>query len=170
MGLIYMRISPSGGKYIGKTIKTENERWSDHNYEAHDINNDDYNSILNKAIRKYGSDNFSVIILEDNIDNNILSEREKYWINYYNTYYLNNNHGYNMTYGGDGVNKYNLNDFLPLWNNGYSIMEIHRITKVRRDTIAKYLHQANISQEEINQRGLITQRKTQYTFNLEEMY
>ena len=170
MGLIYMRISPSGGKYIGKTVKNEAERWRDHDYEAHDINNKDYDSILNKAIRKYGSNNFSVIILEDNIPNDLLGEREIYWINFYNTYYLNNEHGYNMTYGGDGVTKYSLTDFLPLWNQGYSIIEIHRITGIRRDTIAKYLHQANISQEEINRRGLISQRKTQYTFDPEEMY
>jgi len=116
MGLIYMRISPSGGKYIGKTVKNEAERWRDHDYEAHDINNKDYDSILNKAIRKYGSNNFSVIILEDNIPNDLLGEREIYWINFYNTYYLNNEHGYNMTYGGDGVAKYNLTNFLPLWN------------------------------------------------------
>ena len=34
-----------------------------------------YDSILNKAIRKYGSNNFSVIILEDNIPNDLLGER-----------------------------------------------------------------------------------------------
>lgn len=170
MGLIYMRISPSGGKYIGKTTKRETERWSDHNYEAYNKKSNDYNTILNKAIRKYGADNFTVQILEDNIDNDLLGEREEYWINYYNTYYLNNNHGYNMTHGGDGVNKYTVNDFLPLWNLGYSIIDIHKLTGIRRDTIAKYLHTANIPQEEINRRGLISQRKSQYTFNLDKVY
>lgn len=165
-----MRISPSGGKYIGKTTKKENERWSDHNYEAYNKQNDDYNTILNRAIRKYGAENFTVQILEDNIDNNLLGEREQYWIKYYNTYFLNNNHGYNMTHGGDGVTKYTINDFLPLWNLGYSIIDIHKLTGIRRDTIAKYLHDANISQEEINRRGLISQRKSQYTFDLDKMY
>ena len=69
MGLIYMRISPSGGKYIGKTVKRENERWDNHVYEAYNINDINYNSLLNKAIRKYGAENFSVQILEDNISN-----------------------------------------------------------------------------------------------------
>lgn len=170
MGLIYMRISPSGGKYIGKSIKPESYRWTDHIREAYDINNKDYNSILNKAIRKYGGDHFTVQILEDNIKDSMLAEREKYWINYYQTYYLNNNHGYNMTFGGDGVAKYTINDFLPLWNLGYSIIDIHNLTGIRRDTIAKHLHNANISQEEINRRGLVSQRKSQYTFDLEKMY
>ena len=170
MGLIYMRISPSGGKYIGKSTKPELYRWTDHVREAYDINNKDYNSILNKAIRKYGKDNFTVQILEDNIDDIQLPQREKYWINYYQTYFLQNNHGYNMTLGGDGVTKYTIDDFLPLWNLGYSIIDIHNLTGIRRDTIAKYLHNANISQDEINRRGLISQRKSQYTFDLDEMY
>ena len=38
MGLIYMRISPSGGKYIGKSTKPEPYRWADHVREAYDIN------------------------------------------------------------------------------------------------------------------------------------
>lgn len=75
-----------------------------------------------------------------------------------------------MTLGGDGVTKYNLDDFLSLWNLGYSIIEIHNLTGIRRDTIAKYLHDAKIPQEEINKRGLISQRKSQYTFDLNEMY
>ena len=65
MGLIYMRTSPSGGRYIGKTIGSEKHRWQNHISEAHDKNNRDYNSILNKAIRKYGGNNFSCEILED---------------------------------------------------------------------------------------------------------
>ena len=101
MGLIYMRISPSGGKYIGQTIQSEEKRWYDHCKNAHDINREDYNTLLNKAIRKYGDNNFSVTILEDNIPEAQLNEREQYWINQYKTYYMDNNHGYNMTLGGD---------------------------------------------------------------------
>lgn len=67
MGLIYMRTSPSGGRYIGQTIYTEEERWKNHCKEAFNPNDDCYNTILNIAIRKYGKDNFHVQILEDNI-------------------------------------------------------------------------------------------------------
>lgn len=166
MGLIYMRISPSGGKYIGKTVKKENQRWSDHNYEAYDTTNEDYNSILNKAIRKYGADNFSVQILENDIPNDLLSEREKYWIDYYKTYYKDNNHGYNMTRGGDGNSHYKISDFLLYWDQGYGITEISKIVNVRAQTIADYFHNYGISYDEIRKRALLTQRKAQFTFDL----
>ena len=41
MGLIYMRISPSGGKYIGQTIQSEERRWQDHCKNAHNKNSED---------------------------------------------------------------------------------------------------------------------------------
>ena len=57
----------------------------------------------------YGFDNFIITQLEE-CDNNILNEREKYWIAYYNTYIGNNNSwGYNMTPGGDGGNTWKYN-------------------------------------------------------------
>jgi hypothetical protein len=44
------------------------------------------------ALRKYGQENFIWEILEE-CENDQLSERERYWISYYNTYY----DGYNET-------------------------------------------------------------------------
>ena len=124
MGLIYMRISPTGGKYIGQTTNNEKERWREHVKEAAQNNS---NSLLNQAIRKYGGDNFSVKILEDNIPQEKLNEREKYWINKYQTYYLNNVNGYNMTNGGSNTQKTKTNtvpvlqydlagNFIKEWN------------------------------------------------------
>ena len=78
MGLIYMRISPCGGKYIGQTILKEEERWKEHVHEAYYLNGQSYNTCLNKAIRKYGPDNFLVQILEDEIPNELLNEKEQY--------------------------------------------------------------------------------------------
>ena len=127
MGLIYMRISPSNGIYIGKTILTEKHRWQLHCNGAYNPNSTDYNCILSKAIRKYGKDNFSVRILEDNIPEDILNDREKFWINKYNTFYKDNPHGYNMTRGGEGHLKFLDNELLQLWNEGYTLKEIGSI-------------------------------------------
>jgi group I intron endonuclease len=127
MGLIYMRISPSGGKYIGQTTTSEENRWKQHCKEAYH-NTKDYNTILNRAIRKYGKDNFKCIILEQNIPEELLDSREQYWIAYYNSYYLNNEFGYNMTLGGGSyrqttsnsipVLQYDLNgNFIKRWSS-----------------------------------------------------
>lgn len=153
MGLIYMRISPSGGKYIGKTTQTESHRWSDHKKEAYDISDTNYNSILNKAIRKYGAENFTLQILEDNIPEELLDERESYWINYHRTYYLDNQHGYNMTHGGDGRRKYKEQDIYNLWVQGYSASEVAEIMHIDRITVINYLSSYGITAEEIQKHG-----------------
>ena len=53
-------------------------------------------------MNKYGINNFSFEIIEE-CKKNELSEKEKYWINYYNSISPN---GYNLTKGGDGGNTY----------------------------------------------------------------
>jgi len=52
--------------YIGQTTKTFKERFRQHQTS---------NSIIGKALRKYGSENFEKIILE-NISNDLLSNKE----------------------------------------------------------------------------------------------
>ena len=120
MGLIYMRISPSGKYYIGRTINLEIDRWKEH--VRHAQNDSDGCWLLNKAIRKYGGDSFTVKILEDNItDFNLLQERETYWINYYDA--TNPEKGYNRSPGNGGhiaknILQYDLSGHLiKEWNN-----------------------------------------------------
>lgn len=170
MGLIYMRISPSSGKYIGQTALQEEKRWEGHYQESCYPKRTEYNSILNKAIRKYGKDNFEVRILEDNIPQEKLNEREAFWIEKYKTYYKDGNHGYNMTRGGDGVVRYKAESFMELWNQGFSSGEIGKILKVKRDTVSLYLRQMGVSQKEIKDRGILYQRKNSWKFDPEEAY
>lgn len=80
-------------KYIGCSTNIYN-RWEHHKYEAYDKKQKPYNYSIHKAFRKYGLNNFKFEILEKT---NNCFEREKYWIQYYNTYY----NGYNETLGGD---------------------------------------------------------------------
>ena len=152
MGLIYMRISPSGGRYIGKTTTTEETRWKWHVSESKKINSPRYNDLLNKAIRKYGENNFQVQILEDNIDNAILNEREQYWIKLYKTYFLDGQHGYNMTRGGEGDIKYDAEDFLKLWRQGKNCKEIAEFYNCQPQTVSYRLKGIGITTEEIAER------------------
>ena len=55
------------------------------------INNKEYNYPLSRGIRKYGIDEYELLILEDNIPQEELNAREKYWIRYYDTCF----NGYN---------------------------------------------------------------------------
>lgn len=88
-------------KYIGLThfVNNPNTRW---------CNGKGYHKVHHKifaaAIAKYGWENFSHEILEENIKTlEEANEREKYWIAYYHTYIGDPEcNGYNATIGGDG--------------------------------------------------------------------
>ena len=81
--------------YIGcsKNIK---HRWNAHQSEARLPQYPQYHYSIHKAFRKYGLENFKFEIVELT-DEELLFEREQYWITYYDSY----NNGYNETKGGD---------------------------------------------------------------------
>jgi group I intron endonuclease len=70
--------------YIGQSIHIE-RRWQEHKKPSSC-------SCIGQAIKKYGINNFSFEIIEE-CPTNRLAEREKYWINYFNTLVPN---GYNV--------------------------------------------------------------------------
>lgn len=82
--------------YIGQAIDIAQRR-REHRYDASNSKRD--NCIFHKALRKYGEDNFSFEVIEK-CSKDILNERERYWIEYYNSIIPN---GYNMTTGGDSA-------------------------------------------------------------------
>lgn len=83
--------------YIGKAkdIKT---RWSVHKHQLR--NNKHHNLYLQNAWNKYGENSFSFDIIEE-CDENSLCSREKFWIDYYNSF-SSRECGYNLTDGGEG--------------------------------------------------------------------
>lgn len=174
MGLIYMRISPSGGKYIGQTIFSEEKRWKDHIKEAINSNSYNYNTILNKAIRKYGTNSFQVIILEDNILEENLDIREIYWIDYYKTYWKDNAHGYNMTRGGSGHHLLQIEnqDLIELWNQGYGTIEIASCFNCERQAIRDRLLSLGYTSTDLYKRRTEQAVKTRYDnhYDKEQIY
>ena len=95
MGFIYKIENKINHKmYIGKTDYFAVEmRWNQH---LRSINSARCkNRALYAAMNKYGVENFEFSVIEKT-DNT--SEREVYWIEFYNTY----RNGYNETLGGDG--------------------------------------------------------------------
>ena len=95
MGVINKATSKTSGKsYIGQTINLKDRM------RSHRTAKDDYP--FHAALRKYGFDDFEWTVIEDLGDNcsqELLDKREKYWIQYFNTY----NNGYNSTLGGDNA-------------------------------------------------------------------
>ena len=77
-------------KYIGQSIDIY-RRWKQHQSGT-------TGCAISTAIVKYGINNFSFKILEL-CNQQLLNEREVYWIEYYDTY----NNGYNETKGGDNI-------------------------------------------------------------------
>ena len=99
MGYIYKIENILNHKlYIGQTtLKNPYKRFQQHIARAKSNKN---HFRICEAIRKYGPQSFTFSIIEE-VQNDLLDEREKYWIAYYDTY----NYGYNMTYGGKAMIK-----------------------------------------------------------------
>lgn len=79
--------------YIGQTIQNLDKRKSQHICNA----NKGYNFTICNAIRKYGKENFNWTIIKECNNRKELDEKEKYYIEFFNSY----KQGYNMTLGGD---------------------------------------------------------------------
>ena len=144
---IYKATSVTTGKvYIGQSCQTLEKRMSQHLYKA--TSDYDPNNHFHNAIRKYGFQDFVFQIIEDNIiSNEVLNEREIYWIKYYNSYY----DGYNSTLGGDaGLRRDDL-VVVALFHEGYTTKEICEMTGYSRSTIYDR-YKANGLQEENNKR------------------
>ena len=85
--------------YIGKTSRTFKTRYEEHQRDfLKYIKNNETTIPFYNALKKYGWDNFAHEIIEKDIPNDKIDEKEKYYIHYYDTY----NNGYNATLGGDG--------------------------------------------------------------------
>lgn len=100
-GIIYKATCLVNNKiYIGKTEQDLKIRMSSHFSDAESFRLDTH---FARAIRKYGRDNFKFEEI-DKATNSLeeLNEKERYWINYYDSA----NKGYNETDGGEGGNTY----------------------------------------------------------------
>ena len=76
--------------YIGQTINTPEARWKRHQSDA--LSNR-LNTHFAQAIRKYGVDNFVLEVIDTASTQEELTEKESYWIRYYNSI----SEGYNET-------------------------------------------------------------------------
>jgi group I intron endonuclease len=95
MGVIYKITSPSGRVYVGKTKRLKTRIWE------YRWRSKKRKSIIHDSIKGYGWEAHKLEVIEE-IANELLNEREIFWIKELNTFYLDNEKGMNMTRGGDG--------------------------------------------------------------------
>ena len=166
MGTIYKIVNDINDKiYIGKTVTPLYERWSKHLYAAKTEG-----THLYRAMRKYGFDHFSILPLEENIADDLLNEREIFWIRELNTI----KNGYNTTIGGDGRKWIDREKVIELYNNGLSAKQISEELGVWYSSIIDVLKEVGLYEtNEVTARGKLssslkqTDRKVlQYDENL----
>lgn len=118
MAIIYKISNDVNDKvYIGQTTYSLAERWKGHKQEYRKRTQ----RKLYIAMNEIGIEHFRIEIIEK-CNEQELDEREKYWIEYYNS----QKEGYNMTIGGNGGSIYDIDDeeVNKLWNEGATIGEI----------------------------------------------
>lgn len=141
-GFIYKITNKVNGKsYIGQTIQNVKERFYQHC--AIKCSQAVLNMAIHRAINKYGKTNFTIEVIEE-IESTNLNDREKYWIEYYDSY----NNGYNSTKGGQGGIKLfknlDVESIINKYKSGKSLREIGNIFNVDKQTIKDLLVRNNI--------------------------
>jgi group I intron endonuclease len=144
VGYIYKIVNKITNKvcYIGQTKRDLEIRFQEHIFDI-----DRYqNRKLYKNLKKYGINNFEIKVIETiNLNNNnynILNEKEKYWIEFYDTY----NNGLNETVGGEGRDILNLdeNKIIKLYNKYNNMSIISEMFNCTPGMIWHILHKNNI--------------------------
>lgn len=144
MAYIYKIINNNNGLvYIGITTRTVEARWKEHCRHS--------SQQIDKAIQEEGINNFTIETIEE-CPEDILDEREKYWINFFDSF----NNGYNNTLGGRDNNYIMSNKFydvIELWKKGLTIKQIVDKTKLNVETVRSYLNKSGIHHDEIQNRA-----------------
>ena len=98
-------------KYVGIT-NNPIKRWQNH------CSKNRKPTVIQNAIQKYGKENFTFKIIEDNVPIEKIDEKEIYYIQFYNSL-VENGQGYNVAKGG----MYNINNSIHYGeNNGRAVL------------------------------------------------
>jgi len=137
-GVIYKITSPSGKVYVGQTIRSFETRVAEHKRESSCC------TLIKRAIDKYG-DEMNYELIEDNVPQEQLDEREIYWINHFNSLAPD---GYNCTTGGQFTKGYSqeLKDM---------IRDIKNAQKIEKDGYVGEVQQmGNLFYPRVRQNGI----------------
>lgn len=137
-GFIYKITNDVNDKvYIGKTLSSIEKRFHEHKKDSARVNME--NRPLYRAMSKYGCDHFQVELIEE-APLEILSQREEYWISFYQSY----ENGYNATKGGEGKQLYDYDAIVTGFLSGKLVKDLAVEFECCVDTISAALQLANI--------------------------
>ena len=164
MGYIYKITNKINQKiYIGQTAKTIEERFQEHIIDAK--KQDIKNRPLYKAFNKYGIENFSIELIEE-CANEILSEREIYWIKYFNSYH----NGYNATLGGDGKTLFDYDAIKNALLANKSVKEISELFNCCVDVVYQVAKRNNIDLSINSNKNFIEKSKQVYQYSKDNQF
>lgn len=142
--------------YIGQTIHSIETRFLNHKNASKVEDTKFY-----RAIKKYGFENFYIELIEE-IPEEMLDEREIYWIKEFDSY----TNGYNSTLGGGGYREIDYEKIYDLWKCGKAVAEIAKETNHARDAISRILKNCfDVGDLEIKKRG----QEIKYALSNEEL-
>ena len=137
-GFIYKITNDINNKiYIGQTSTTIEERFNSHKKDMTKRNLE--HRPLYNAMNKYGIEHFSIELIEE-VEIKLLGEREKFWIQYFDSYH----NGYNATLGGDGTISYDYDFFVQEYENGKPMNQIAQENNCHPDTVAAAIKKAGL--------------------------
>lgn len=145
MALIYKIINHVNNKiYIGKTSNSMERRFKEHISESKKSRSQ--KRPLYDAFNKYGIENFSIELVEDNLTDEEACEREKFWIANYKSYIgFDDCNGYNATLGGDSKHTYDYKAICQKYLELQTISKTAEYFHCDVATVRKALKNENIS-------------------------
>lgn len=121
--------------YIGQALDSKKR------FQSHCKGNYD-NSLIDKAIQKYGKEHFWFEILESQIEN--YNEREKYWIKYYNS---KKPFGYNILDGGNEPPVFYGNDHQSVKISDEDVLKLKKDLLETQISLSQLAKKYNISKK-----------------------
>ena len=150
MAYIYKIINDINEKiYVGKTNLSIEERWRQHKKDRSKI--EAQKRPLYRAIKKYGIEYFHIELIEE-CTNDIVNEREKYWIEQYGSF----KNGYNATLGGDGKSYIDYDLVVKTYQQLHNQTKVADILNISQDSVSIILRERGIeplSSDEVNQKA-----------------
>lgn len=142
MSYIYKIVNSINNKiYIGKTNKTIQQRFKEHIQDSKKERNE--KRPLYDAMNKYGTENFYIEQVEE-CSLEEAPERERYWIEYYNSF----KYGYNATLGGDGNPYLDYDLIFKIYQEVKNIHKTSILCGCDEHSVSKILSYFNVSHEE----------------------